>query len=384
MRVALVHDFLTQFGGAERVLASIHEIWPQAPLYTSIFDPFLFSALSESSGWDVYSSFLQSFPPARWFTKYFTFLVPLIFEQFDLSDFDVVISSSANFAKGVITQPHQLHICYCHTPPRFLYHYTAETDKRQNRFLGPLLRPLDSYLRIWDFQAAQRVNFFVANSENTRQRIKKFYRREAEVIYPPVGIQMYPNKDSPNKSKSIRIKDSDYSDSDKLGYFLVVSRLSAYKRVDLAVKACTKLGLLLKVIGIGPEKGKLMKVSGPTIEFLGFVKDEDLVSYYRDCRAVIFPVEDEEFGIVPVEAMSLGKPIIALRRGGVTETIIEGKTGLFFEQPTVESLIDALHRFETKRFSSQDCIRQAANFSKDRFQKSFKAFVEKKWKEFKE
>ena len=385
MKIALVHDFLTQFGGAERVLCAIHDIWPEAPVYTSIVDYKVIPMWSGGfGGWDIRTSCLDSFAPARWFTKYFTFLVPLAFEQFDLDEYDVVISSSANFAKGVITHPHQLHICYCHTPPRFLYNYPTETNKRSHWFWGPILRPLDNYLRIWDYSAAQRVDYFIANSKTVAARIKKFYGEKAKVIYPSVDIRMTPNRNSPNESEY----------SDKLGYYLVVGRLSKYKNVDLAIGASNRLKFLLKVVGTGREEKRLRKIAGLTVQFLGSVSDEKLEELYRNCQAVIFPVQDEDFGIVPVEAMSFGKPVIALRSGGVVESVVEGKTGVFFDspaspakrggrgEPTVDSLVSVLQHFDTTSYKSSDCREQAKKFSKERFQGELKEFVESKWVEF--
>jgi len=382
------------------VLCAMHEIWPEAPVFTSIYDRSkIKNEKLKMKNWGIRSSCLDSFPPARWLTKYFTFLVPLAFEQFDLSKFDVVISSSANFAKGVITQPYQLHICYCHTPPRFLYHYPTETNRRQHWFWGPILKPLDNYLRIWDYCVAQRVDFFIANSKNVAARIKKFYHKDAKVIYPPVDIRMSPNKNSPNESEFIRTKNLEYSNSDGLGYYLVVSRLSKYKNVNLAIEASNRLKFPLKIVGVGREEKNLRKIAGPTVEFLGAVSDEELARLYTNCQAVIFSTQDEDFGIVPVEAMSFGKQVIALRSGGVLESVIEGKAGVFFEKPVVESLVEVLRRFDTRRslgrrrsialatereggYQSSDCRKQAEKFSKERFQREIREFVENRWQDF--
>lgn len=402
MKIALVHDFLTQFGGAERVLNAIHEIWPDAPIYTTLANKQVLDQLRIPHLLIRQPKVLR-FPLIYSFYKYFSLFYPLIFENFDLSEFDLVISSSANFAKGVITQPGQIHICYCHTPPRFLYQYPTETNRRGNWFWGPILKPLDNCLRIWDFQAAQRVDYFVTNSENTSKRIWKFYRRDAKVIYPPVELGTRYSvsgerlrKDDPltenRKPQNHAVRGGPKTEN----YFLVVSRLSAYKRVELAIKACDCLRLPLKIVGTGPEEKRLKKIAGPTVEFLGFVSDKKLAEHYQNCQALIFPVEDEEFGIVPVEAMSFGKPVIAHRSGGVKETVIDlstrstssgqagsgqGATGVFFDEPTVESLIDVLRDFDASKFNPQDCIEQATKFSKERFQEEFRVFVEEKWEE---
>lgn len=363
MKVALVHDFLNQYGGAERVLEAIHELYPYSTVYTSLYDPTKLPLRMRN--WDVRAFRLPKFPLA----KTYTFFYPLLFENLDLSDYDLVISSSANFAKGVITRPKTLHISYIHTPPRFLYHYPTEVSRRRIWFLKPILAPFDNFFRLWDYIAAQRPDFLIANSKETAKRIKKFYGREAAVIYPPatlhvakwVGLSVKPPKPSfPN-------------------YYLVVSRLAAYKRIDLAIKAANQLKIPLKIVGAGREEQGLKRTAGPTVEFLGFVSDEKLPELYRDCRAFIFPGM-EDSGITPVEAMSFGKPVIALGRGGALETVIEGKTGTFFEQETVDSLMEALKSFDPSKYKARDCIAQAKKFSKERFQKEFKTFVDAKLK----
>lgn len=393
-----MHDFLTQFGGAERVLSAISELWPNAPIYTSFVDQDVRQNVKGPiSKAEIRSSSFQAFPPVRWFTKYFTALMPLAFEQFDLSEFDVIISSSANFAKGVITHSHQLHICYCHTPPRFLYQYPTETNKRQHPFWGTLLRPLDNYLRTWDFVAAQRVDCYVANSREVARRIQKFYRRKAKVIYPPLEFKRITGGDvkvecggdgerwrvDKKSGEGIGIGQMQPSAfNSQPSYFLAVSRLSAYKNIDLAIRACNKLGLPLKIVGIGPEEARLRGMAGPTIELLGFLSDRELAVLYSDCRVLIFPASDEDFGIVPIEAMSFGKPVIALRSGGVRESVLEGQTGVFFDEPTVESLMGALKVFDASKFDSRECLKQAAKFNKKRFQENFLRLVESKWAEY--
>lgn len=364
MRIALVHDFLNQYGGAERVLEAIHELYPHSTVYTSLYD--LNKLPLRMRRWDIKAFRLPRFPLA----KTYTFFYPLLFEGLDLSDYDLVISSSASFAKGVLTKPETLHISYIHTPPRFLYHYPTEVSRRKLWFLRPILAPLDNLLRIWDYSAAQRPGFLVTNSKETARRIKKFYGREATVIYPPVSLRASYFRAKRGKMMQSRDKES---------YFLIVSRLASYKRIDLAIKACGRLNLPLKIVGTGREERRLKRMAGPTVEFLGFVPDEKLPELYRNCQAFIFPGM-EDSGITPVEAMFFGKPVIALGQGGALETVIEGKTGKFFEQETVDSLVEALETFNPKDYKAKDCIAQAKKFSKERFQKEFKAFVKAKLK----
>ena len=440
MRIALVHDYLTRFGGAERVLAALAEIWPEAEIFTSYYAaPTRTTAAGETlrvekenpKGWGmrrlgnystVRTSFLQKLPLNAKRLKFATPILPLVFESFDLSGFDVVISSGY-FAKAVLTTPEQLHINYCHTPPRFLYGYSTESRIRESRWGKFVTTPIDHLLRIWDFYSAQRPDYIVANSQTVAARIKKFWGRKATVIYPPAAVGRLGSRavrQSGNRGSCQTAKLSNC----QTDYFLVVSRLEPYKNTNLAVEACNKLGLPLKVVGEGSERKNLedlatrpfqadpplagepinrvrsasAKASAgltqtqrvghggrlePTVEFLGQVSDEELARLYVKCRALIFTVQDEDFGITPVEAMSHGKPVIALRSGGVVETVIGGKTGLFFDEPTVDSLSQALQRFETFFYRPEDCLVQARKFSKERFQKEFREFVEEKWQNHK-
>ncbi|OQX51574.1 hypothetical protein B5M47_00020 [candidate division CPR3 bacterium 4484_211] len=397
MNLCFVHDYLNQFGGAEKTLQAMHEIWPEAPIYTTLVDWRVVEQLNLPKELIFYPRWLN-LPIIGSFYKYFSFCLPLVFESFDLSRYDLVISSSANFAKGIITRSNQVHINYCHTPPRFLYHLPTETNRRQHWFWRPVLALLDFYLRVWDFTAAQRVDFFVANSQNVAGRIKKWYRREAKVIYPPVELASgWREKEAESQtfgdqSPALKIpsepgseKKSGFGESAlPANYYLVVSRLSAYKNIGLVIRACARLNRPLKVVGAGPEEGrlkKLVKKLGAPVEFTGFVSDQKLAGLYAGCRALIFSGLEEDFGIVPVEAMSFGRPVIALRSGGVAETVEEGKTGIFFDKPAVNSLMDALLRFESLGyFRAEECAKacrqQAQKFSKERFQKEFKKFVE--------
>lgn len=365
MKVALVHDFLNQYGGAERVLEAIHELYPFAHVYTSLYDSTKLPLRMKN--WNVRPFKLPKIPVMKYYTAFY----PLLFERIDLSEYDLVISSSSLFAKGVLTGPKTLHISYVHTPPRFLYHYATEVKRRDIWIYKPVLVFLDNYFRIWDYAAAQRADFIVTNSKETAGRIKKFYGREATVIYPPVEL--------PGRPKNQTTSPPD-------NYFLVVSRLGAYKRVDLAVEAANRLKIPLKVVGTGREEERLKKMAGPSVEFLGFVSDEKLSGLYSGCQAVVFPT-DEDFGIVPIEAMYFGKPVIALAKGGALETVVAGKTGEFFaedpsgdEAGTVGSLVEVWKSFDPSKYKVEDCINQAGRFSKERFQRDFSDLVNSKLK----
>jgi len=395
MKVALVHDYLTEYGGAERTLEAIHEIWPEAPVFTSLLDEKKFEEFGDVKG-------IKRF---KGLAKVFTFFMPLVFENMDLREYDLVISDGTIWSKSVLTTPEQLHIHYCHTPPRWLYGYPGETDRRRLWYLQPILKPLDNWLRVWDFESAQRPDFIVANSKTVGERVRKFWRRDSKVIYPPVDLAFRAGPSSAASSEprelhsgnpcsivnneganpNVSLADPSVANASSGislradEYFLVVSRPSAYKNIDLAIEACNKLNLPLVIVGTGREEKRLKAMAGKNVRFMNFVEEKELSGIYKHCKALIFPVSDEDFGIVPVEAMSFGKPVIALRSGGATETIIEGKTGTFFTQPTVESLTAAIKRFSPLR--SEDCIAQAQKFSKERFQHQFKSFVEEKWRD---
>lgn len=361
MKVAIAHEWLTTLGGSERVVEALLELYPEAPVYTS----FLSSRnLPDSvAGWDVRTSFVQKLPFLHRVAQRYMPLFPLAFESFDLSGYDLVISSSSACAKGVITGPGTTHVCICYTPLR--YAWEPHLDPRLS-YANPAMRAAGSlllhYLRLWDRLAADRVDHFIAISQNIADKIKKYYRRESTVIYPPVNVERFPVTESPRT------------------YFLVVSRLVPYKRVELAVQAFTRLGLPLKIAGDGPERGRLESMAGPNVEFLGYVDDVELPRLVNGCLALIFPGE-EDFGIVPVEAMAAGRPVIGLGKGGLLETVIDGQTGIFFDEPTPESLIEAVARFSPGDFDPEEMSRHAAGFSRERFQKEIGEFIAAKLKE---
>jgi len=365
MRVALVHDWLTNFAGAERVLVSLHELFPQAPIYTSVYRPQEFPQLA---GADVRTSFLQKIPLARSRHQAFPLLRTVAFERFDLSEFDVVISSSHAEGKGVITGPDTLHICYCYTPIRYYwsgYHHYLRNPRYG--FLNPVIKLvmpyLANYLRVWDRCAADRVDLFVAISHHVARRIRKYYRREAEVIYPPVNTSW--------------LRVSETVDD----YFLLVGRLIPYKRADIVIEAFNKLGLPLKVVGTGSELQSLKDAARPNIEFLGRIPDRELAEIYPRCRALIFP-QEEDFGIVPLEAMAAGRPVIAYRGGGAVETVVDGETGVFFERQDAQSLMEAVRDFDAGRFDSRSLRKHAEDFNASVFKQRISRFVNTAWNNF--
>ncbi len=377
MKVALVHDFLVEYGGAERVLETLCKIYPKAPIYTALYDQ-NGPGMKRFARFNIKTSWLQKLPASRMLLSPFRLFSLAFFESFDFSDFDLVISSTWMYmAKGVITKPETLHLCYLHTPPRFLYGYkTAREWKKYwwGRLAGSLL---NHKMRMIDFTASQRPDYLIANSQFTADRIWKFYRRKSTVIYPPVELM---GRSHPGNAAKLALSAAFARRSQpKRGYFLCVSRLARAKRIDLAIKACNKLGLELWVVGTGREEKYLQSIGGLKTRFLGQLADTELVEVYSNCKAFIFPAEDEDFGIVPVEAMSFGKPVIALRSGGVIETVIEGKTGIFFDEPTMESLVSALKKFKSEKYKKSDCIAQVKKFSKEKFKREIKKFVKEKW-----
>ncbi|MGB9911186.1 MAG: glycosyltransferase [Microgenomates group bacterium] len=366
MRVALVYDRVNKWGGAERVLLALHEIWPEAPLFTAVYNP---KKAQWAKVFQVFPSFLNKFPLGKTYHELYPWLMPLAFESFNFDNFEVVISVTSEAAKGIITKPSTLHICYCLTPTRYLW--SGYDDYFKNKMLRLITKPIVNYLRKWDKIASWRPDCYVAISQNIQQRIKKYYCQDSELIYPPIDTEFFKLKAKSSKRKT---------EKKNTKYFLIVSRLVPYKKIDIAVKAFNDLGLPLKIIGIGKQMGKLKRMANKNIEFLGQLTDEKLLSYYQNCLAVIFP-QEEDFGLVPLEAQACGKPVIAFRGGGAKETIIENKTGIFFDHQTPESLITAIKKFKKMKFKVEDCQQNALRFSKERFKKEFKDLVIRKWQE---
>lgn len=358
MNIALVHDCLTSVEGSERVLLALKEIYPDAPIYTSVFDK---NRASEFSKFDVRPSVLQSM---KFLHKYRELLIPLTpfaFENINLSDFDLVISNTSFAAKGVILKPETVHICYCHTPTRYLW--SPEIDPRGS---GKMRSKIQKKLKRWDLVASARPDFYIGNSNNISAKIKKFYGRNAITIYPPVDVELF----KPGEEKDVK------------DYFLFVSRLVKHKKCDLVIEAFNKLNLPLKIIGRGPEKKRLERMANKNVEFLNFLPDQELKKYYAEARAFIFAAE-EDFGIVPVEAMASGRPVIAFGAGGAKETVVDGETGVFFYPQTAEALEQAVGKFSQMKFDSNKIRKQAEKFSKERFKKEFESKVRGMVEEYK-
>ncbi len=332
MKVALVHDYLNQMGGAERVVMAFHEIFPDAPIYTSIYDPQRVDPAFQKM--DIRTSFMQKLPMVTKHHQPYLPVYPFAMENFDLRGYDLVLSSSSAFGKGVITKPETMHICYCHTPMRWCWNYEEYVEREHlGRLSRSLLPFLMTGLRTWDQTSAMRVDHFIANLPVVAERIQKYYRREAVVIPPPVEGDRF------HFDPTVEPED----------YFLILSRLIPYKRIDLAIEACNQLQLPLVIIGGGRDLERLKKMAGPTIRFMGRLSDEEVLYYYAHCRAFLFPGE-EDFGITPLEAQASGRPVIAYGAGGALTSVVDGVTGVFFREQTVESLVSVLASFNERMF----------------------------------
>jgi glycosyltransferase involved in cell wall biosynthesis len=364
MRIALVHDYLVQYGGAERVLECFTELFPQATIYTLVYNKKAMHGFFADR--KIRTSFIQKIPFAKEKHRLFPQLMPMAIEQFDFSPYDIVLSDSSSYAKGIVTGPQTLHICYMHTPMRYAWDdcqkYTSDFDFPN--FIKKLVPFAMNYIRIWDRISAERPDRIIANSNFVAKRIKKYYKRDSTVIHPPVNF------------------DSFYATSENDGSFLMVGRLVAYKRHDITIKAFNKLGLKLRIIGRGPEMKNLEKLAGSNIEFLGRVSDEDLPKYYAQCRAFIFP-QEEDFGIVAMEALASGKPIVAFRGGDVVEHVEEGKTGVFFAKQTVEDIVQAVQKLDKLKNDPTYSREQARKFDKKIFKEKIKTYIDNEYKAFK-
>jgi len=363
MKIALVHDYLVQDGGAERVLQAFQEIWPKAPTFALLYDP---SRMTGFKGKEIRTSFLQQVPFALKRYKWFMPLMPMATERHNVNDFDVVLSSTSAFAKGVITRPETLHVCYCHTPTRYLWSDTHSYINeiglpRSVRRLVPLML---TDIRVWDRLAADRVDRFIANSETVGRRIRKYYQRDSDVIHPPVDTTRYALAKKPGD------------------YYLAGGRLVAYKRFDVVVRAFNKLGIKLKVFGEGPEMAKLRAMARPNIEFTGRVGEREKAELYAGAIAYIHP-QEEDFGITAVEAMASGKPVIAFHKGGAVETVIDGKTGVFIEEQSWEELANQIIRFEPEKFDARAIREHAIGYDTAIFKERIRRYVEDAWREWK-
>lgn len=369
MRIAIVHDYLIQIGGAERVVETLCEMFPEAPIFTLLYDDRIMNGIFKSK--TIKSSFLQKIPFAKKYHRYFLALMPFAIGRFDLSGYDLIISSSSSYAKGFKKPKNSLHICYCHTPLRYAWDDTGRFIRESNypRFVKLFIPFLIEHIKKWDLKAASGVDYFIANSNFIADKIKRYYKRDAIVIYPPVGI-------TNNSQPATYDKERDY--------YLIVSRLLPYKRIDIAIQAFNELarlpagkGLKLKIVGDGPERKNLEKMAGKNIEFLGSRYDEELIDIYGECKAFIFP-QEEDFGITAVEAQMAGRPVIAFQAGGALESVVDGKTGVFFKKQNKDSLIDAIRRFDKMKFSEEEIMIHAQKFSKENFKKKIKEFIDDK------
>lgn len=358
MKVALAHDHLNQVGGAERVLFEFHKMYPEAPVFTLLYDQGQVGDYFKD--WDIKSSFIQDTPGGFKFFKWFLPLMPTAVERFDFSQYDLVITSASGLIKGILVKPQSLNVCYCHTPTRYLWSdthsYTSELP--QPKIVKKILPIILSKLRMWDYIAAQRVDHFVANSKFVQKRIAKYYRRDSQIIYPPVDVKMYNQLAEPED------------------YFLIISRLRPYKRVDMAIKAFNKLNIPLKVIGGGEQLSELKAMANDNIEFLGEISDVDKAHYLARCRALIHP-QEEDFGITAVEALASGRPVIAYQAGGALEIIKDDISGKFFTDQSWESLADAVIRFRYQMFNPEVVQKEAQKFSIENFKTNWSELIDK-------
>jgi glycosyltransferase involved in cell wall biosynthesis len=374
-RIAIVHYWFVSYRGGERVVEAMASMFPQADLFSLVVDP---ESLPDSlRNRAIATSFLQRLPGSRRWHRHLLPFYPFALEQFDLSGYDLVLSSESGPAKGVLTSAQTCHVCYCHSPMRYLWDFYH--GYKNGRSFGSLSHPFFTlaahYLRLWDAASANRVDYFIANSRNVASRIQKHYRRKSAVIHPPVNVN----------AGYVAEKSGDY--------YLAVGQLVDYKRIDLAITACTRLGRRLHVVGEGEQYTRLRRLAGPSIVFCGLLPDKELHEQYAHCRALLFPGE-EDFGIVPVEALSFGRPVIAYGRGGVLETVkgtyadsacsAEVSSGVFFREQSVESLIEAIQTFESNehRFSPFFIRQQSEKFAAGHFQERFLQFLSKSYEEF--
>ena len=387
LRVALVHYWLVGHRGGERVLEALGEIFPQADVFTLVHVP-----ERTSPGilrHRIHTSFVQKLPFARNHHRAFLPLYPMALESFDLRGYDLVVSSESGPAKGVLTDPETCHICYCHTPMRYLWNFYHEYREGAGPLTKLAMPFFAHYLRQWDLASANRVDYFVANSRNTARRIRKYFGRESEVIYPPVDLERF----TPVSAGTSRPAQA--SAPPNGSYYLAVSEMVPYKRIDLAVEAFNRLCRRLVIVGDGPELRRWRRQAGPKVEFIGRIEDEGLARLYAGCRALVFPA-DEDFGIAPLEAQASGRPVIAYGKGGALETVIGYRggdgpdpgrcTGLFFAPQTADALADAVRRFETveDRFDPAFLRRHTEAFSAPRFRQEMATFAAEKLADFRQ
>lgn len=368
MKVAIVHDQLGEFGGAERVLMSIKELFPDAPVYTTTFD---LNSLGEHKeviqNWDVRLTWFGKIPFINKLYSPFRFLTPLIWESLDLKEYDLVISTTGSWmSKGVITKKPTIHISYIHHPPRYLYGYQTAIEWQKYWPIKLYGTIVNHFLRMWDYKASLRPDYLIANSIETQNRIKKFYRRDSTVIYPPVQI-----------NPKFKIQNSELKP-----YFITVSRLARAKHVDLLIEAANKEQFDLHIVGIGRDEEYLKSIAGPTVSFLGNISDEQLLQELQNAEGFLFAAVDEEFGIAPVEAMGFGVPVIAFASGGLKETVKNGKNGYLYYELTIHSLIQAVEKMHSlsaeEKLQMRICARkEAEQYSEENFKNRLMRFISK-------
>lgn len=356
MKIAVVHDYFTQLGGAEKVASELMQILPDAALYSTVALPECMPPGLQAT--KVETTWMQRLPHMRQLYRLYFLFYPLAVGSLDLSAFDLVISSSSGYVKGVHTSPNALHVCYCHTPMRWVWSFDSYSARGMGSLARMVLPSLIAPLRRWDLGASRQPDYFIANSKAVAMRIRRAYGREAEIIHPPIDVYCFRPA-------------AEHDD-----YYLILARLVAYKNIDLAVEVCTKLGRRLLVIGDGPDRARLESLAGPTVTFLGRISDEKVKHYAAHCRALIFPGE-EDFGMAPVEIAAAGRPTIALRAGGAIETIVEGITGLFFEEPSASDLAAAMERFEARNWSPELIRQHAMAFSLEVFERRLLDFLDR-------
>ena len=362
LKVAIVCDWLTVFAGAERVVLEMHELFPNAPIYTTLYNP---KGCPQFAKADIRESRLRYIPFARHFHRLFLPWMPKAFESFNLDDYDIVLSSCHSTSKGVLTKPETLHISYCHSPMRYVWDQSHEYQNQFKSFspLKFLFTPILNKIRLWDRLASERVDFYLANSEFVTKRIKKYYGRASEVLPPPVDIHKF----------SVNTKERE-------DYFLAVGRLIPYKRFDLVIDACKQAKKKLKIVGTGPSLKDLKKKADSSVEFLGKINDEELKHLYQNAKALIFP-QVEDFGIVPLEAMACGTPVLAFKKGGALETVTENESGLFFDEQTPESIVRTIKAFEKTKWNPEEVAKTVERFSSARFKADLRHAIEKAWKQ---
>ena len=360
--LALIHDWLNQLGGAEDVLAALVGLYPDAPLYTSLYDRDRMPAHWRE--WDIRTAFIDRLPFAHRKPQLYFPLYPFAFEQFDLRGYDVVLSNKSGFCHGVITGPETMHVCYCLTPTRYVWRYHQYAEQEDlGRLTRAGLAPFLTFLRQYDRLAADRVDHFIAISDEVRRRIAKVYRREATIIYPPVDVGRF--------APSNRVDD----------YYLFVGRLVPYRRLDVLIEAFNKMGRPLKIAGSGRDRERLEALAGPTVEFLGFVPDADLPDLLARCRAFVWPGE-EDFGISPLQANAAGRPVIAYAAGGAKETVVPGVTGALFAQQSVAAIIETVESFDPLSVSPAAIRRHAEQYDIALFKRRIADFVAQRYEEW--